>query len=70
MPNPTSPLDPAMAEALQRLDPDANEYFQERAAIRQHMGGLSQLEAERAAFQETLIYIESRNARRNPRKLT
>lgn len=56
------PLDPELARKFYALDPAAQEFFQERAGIRQFDGGQSQRAAEAAAWQDTLRYLEQRNA--------
>lgn len=60
----TPPLDPELALWVADLDDDAMEVFQERAAIREHLGGLGRDEAEKQAWAETQLYLERRNARR------
>ena len=37
-PTSTPPLNPQIAQWLAELDEDANEFFQERAAVREHLG--------------------------------
>ena len=54
------PLSPQIAQWLAELDDDANEFFQERAAVREHMGGFSRAEAENLAWAETQRYVERR----------
>ncbi len=58
------PLSPQIAQWLAELDDDANEFFQERAAVREHMGGFKREEAENLAWAETQRYVERRNTRR------
>ena len=57
------PLNPQIAQWLAELDDDANEFFQERAAVREHMGGFSRVEAENLAWAETQRYVERRKTR-------
>ena len=54
------PLSPQITQWLAELDDDANEFFQERAAVREHMGGFSRVEAENLAWAETQRYVERR----------
>ena len=56
------PLDPELARKFYALDPAAQEFYQERAGIRQFDGGQSQREAEAEAWEDTLRYLEQRNA--------
>lgn len=56
------PLDPNLAIKVDALDDAAQEFYQERAGIRQFDGGLSRPEAEAAAWTDTLHYLEQRNA--------
>lgn len=58
----TLPLDPNLAIKVDALDDDAQEFYQERAGIRQFDGGLSRPEAEAAAWEDTLRYLEQRDA--------
>lgn len=55
-----APLNPQIAQWLAELDDDANEFFQERAAVREHMGGFKREEAENLAWAETQRYVERR----------
>lgn len=57
----SSPLDPEVANAVARLDADAREFFEERAGIKEHDGGLPRKEAERQALAETVTYLERRD---------
>lgn len=61
-PTSTSPLNPQIAQWLAELDEDANEFFQERAAVREHLGGFSREEAENLAWAETQRYVERRDS--------
>jgi len=61
----TSPLDPKLAIKIEALDDDAQEFYQERAGIRQYDGCLSRAEAEAAAWEDTLRYLEQRDSGRN-----
>lgn len=61
----TPPLDPDLAIKVDVLDDDAQEFYQERAGIRQFDGGLSRPDAEAAAWKDTLLYLEQRNSGRN-----
>ncbi len=56
------PLDPVLARKFDALDVVAQEFYQERAAIREFDGQQSRQEAEAAAWEETLRYLERRNA--------
>lgn len=56
------PLDPDLAIKVYALDENAHEFFQERAGVRQYLGGLSRPEAEAAAWEETLLYLEQRDS--------
>lgn len=55
------PLDPELARKFYALDPAAQEFYQERAGIRQFDGGQSQREAEAEAWEDTLRYLEQRD---------
>lgn len=61
----TPPLNPALAVKVEALDDDAQEFFQERAAIRQHEAGMARADAEAAAWADTLRYLEQRGAGTN-----
>jgi len=63
----TPPLDPNLAIKVDALDDAAQEFFQERSGVRQYDGGLSRAEAESAAWEDTLRYLEQRNAGGNRR---
>jgi hypothetical protein len=52
-----------VADAFDQLDEDAQEYFQERAAIRQFDGGLSRLQAERLALQDVREWLARRQSK-------
>ena len=52
------PLDPSLATKFYALDKTAQEFFQERAAIRQFDGGQSRLEAEAAAWEDTMHFLQ------------
>ena len=56
------PLDPDLAIKVFALDDNAQEFYQERAGIRQFDGGLSRVEAEAAAWEDTLFYLEQRDS--------
>lgn len=58
----TPPLDPNLAIKVDAIDDDAQEFYQERAGIRQFDGGLSRAEAEAAAWTDTLHYLEQRDS--------
>lgn len=60
------PLDPAVALAVARLDADAREHFEERAAIAEHDGGLPRIEAERQALQLTREWLARRQGGGSP----
>lgn len=49
-----TPLDPAVAAALESADLDTHEAFQERAAIMEFDGGMTRRDAERAAAAQFL----------------
>lgn len=57
----TPPLDPELAQWVADLDESAIEFWTERAAIREHLGGQSRAEAEAGAWAETRLYLERRN---------
>lgn len=57
------PLDPELARKFYALDPAAQEFYQERAGIRQFDAGQSRREAEAGAWEDTLRYLERRNVR-------
>lgn len=63
----TPPLDPNLAIKVDALDDAAQDFYQERAGIRQFDGGLSRPEAEAAAWEDTLRYLEQRNPGGNRR---
>lgn len=48
------PLDPELALRVDGLDEDQQEFWSERAAIREYSGGLPRADAERAAWQDTV----------------
>lgn len=54
------PLDAKVARWVDGLDDDALEFFQERAGIREHDGGLPRAQAEAAAWAETVDYLKRR----------
>jgi len=56
------PLEPDLAIKVDALDDDAQEFYQERAGIRQFDGGLSRPDAEAAAWKDTLRYLEQRDS--------
>lgn len=56
------PLDPDLAIKVLALDENAHEFFQERAGVRQYLGGLSRPKAEAAAWEDTLRYLEQRDS--------
>lgn len=58
----TPPLDPNLAIKVDALDDAVQEFYQERAGIRQFDGGLSRPEAEAAAWEDTLRYLEQRDS--------
>ena len=60
--NDVPPADPDLAMKVDALDDDAQEFYQERAGIRQFVGGLSRPEAEAAAWKDTLRYLEQRDS--------
>ncbi len=58
----TPPLDPDLAIKVGALNEAAQEFYQERAGVRQFDGGLSRPEAEAAAWEDTLLYLDQRDA--------
>jgi len=56
------PLDPDLARKFYALDPAAQEFYQERAGIRQFDSRQSRREAEAGAWEDTLRYLEQRDA--------
>jgi len=55
------PLDPELARKFYALDPAAQEFYQERAGIRQFGGRQSRRDAEAGAWEDTLHYLEQRD---------
>ena len=51
------PLDVVVARLIDRLGPDLVEAWEERASIREFLGGLPRIEAERAALLD--IFVQS-----------
>lgn len=49
-----------IAEWVQELDTGAREFFEERAGVREHDGGLGRDDAEKAAWIETVAYLQRR----------
>jgi len=47
------PLDPDVAQAVDLLDEDAREFFEERAALIEFDGGMPRRHAERYALEQT-----------------
>lgn len=60
--NSTPPEAPEIARWYAQLDADAQEFFQERAAIREHLGGLTRGQAEVLACSDTRRYLARRDA--------
>lgn len=56
------PLDPDLARKFYALDDDAQEFYTERAGIRQFSGKQARTVAEAGAWEDTLRYLEQRNA--------
>lgn len=56
------PLDSELARKFYALDPAAQEFYQERAGIRQFDGRQSRRDAEAGAWEDTLRYLELRDA--------
>ena len=50
----STPLDPALAQQVERLSEAERETFEERAGIRQYLGGLDRQTAEKLAWQDVL----------------
>ena len=57
------PLSRQVADAFDRLDDNAKEFYQERAAVRQYEGGLSRPQAERLALQDVTDWLAQRQAK-------
>lgn len=57
----TPPRDPVLAQCVDRLDADAREFFEERAAIIEHDGKLDRDHAEKLAWIETERYLRRRD---------
>ena len=55
-------LDPEVAAAVDALDGDAREFFEERAGIIEYDGGIPRIEAEEAALEQTRAWMASRPA--------
>lgn len=53
----TPPLAADVAQWASTLDEAAREHFEERAAIREFDGGLPRRDAERAAMEETRLWL-------------
>lgn len=53
----TPPLAADVAQWAAGLDDAAREHFEERAGIREFDGGLSRRDAERAAMEETVLWL-------------
>ena len=53
-------IDINLTELVNALDDGAREFYEERAAIIEYMGGLPRAEAERRALKETQEYVISR----------
>lgn len=49
-----TPLDPAIAALVATLDENERETYEERAAIRQHLGNFDRKRAEALAWQDVL----------------
>jgi hypothetical protein len=58
------PLDPELARRFYALDDAAQEFYQERAGIREFCAGLPRRDAEQAAWEDTVRYLEQRAADR------
>lgn len=54
------PMDPAVAEAYDRLSPLGKEFYQERAAILEFESGLPRKEAEAEALTQTHEWLRDR----------
>ena len=50
----------AANKSIDSLDPDAREYFDERAAIYEYLGGHSRSEAEKMAWEAVGRYLKRR----------
>jgi len=57
----TRPLDAALAQWVEALDADAREFFEERAGVIEHDGGLERDRAEKRAWNETQRYLRRRD---------
>ncbi len=60
----TPPLAADVALWASTLDDAAREHFEERAAIREFDGDLSRCDAERAAMEETILWLRQRESSR------
>ena len=60
----TPPLEADVAQWADGLDNDARMHFEERSAIREFDGGLSRRDAERAAMEETILWLHQRGTPR------
>lgn len=57
----TPPLDPELARKVYALDDDAQEFYHERAGLREFSGEQSRWKAEKGAWEDTLRYLAQRN---------
>ncbi len=57
----TPPFDPELARKFYELDAAAQEFYQERAGIREFSGKQSRRVAEQGAWEDTLRYLAQRN---------
>ena len=55
------PRDPELARRFYALDAAAQEFYQERAGIREFSGMQSRRAAEQGAWEDTLRYLAQRN---------
>lgn len=59
-PQSTPPSNPTLQRWFITLDEDAQEFYQERAAIREFQGNQPRAMAERLAWVDTLSYLKTR----------
>lgn len=61
-----TPLDPAIAALVATLDENERETYEERAAIRQHLGNFDRKRAEALAWQDVLELRQRRADSNSP----
>ena len=62
-PSAPAPTPTALTAWIDSLNEDALEFFEERAAILEHEGGLPRVEAEAKAYALTVAYLQRREAK-------